>query len=287
MNLKERQQISTRYKNLINRWTNALTPQVSEILKKQINGFTSLLKEKGIRAAVAYLDHLVLDADLFEVLADLHRKFTIEYATSTYKRLMVASRQKRYVKKADTGAFGHSDEWNKAVEDYLNQFLLNRAVVPVTDSTKKLILAILHEAQDKGWGIDRIIQELHNTQQNELNDFRARRIVRTELSIAANHGDNMVQDAVPFDVDKIWISTHDNRVRDSHEKMDGVTVAGDASFHVPIIRKRVQIGIDLMNGPGDPEGSPENVINCRCTRAMIPKRDKNGRLIIKQQKLRA
>lgn len=293
MNLRARRELSRKYIRLTDEWTVKYEGAIAVTIRKQIQGAIDKLREgaahgsqlNGINAARRYLDTVIFDSVLTNILTKLFRNFVIEYATINYSRLIRASRRKV---KADggTGAFGFSEEWNQSITDYLNNYLLTRAVVPVTENTKKQILRILLQGQAEGWGIDRIIQELENEETDELTRFRARRIVRTELSTAANFADKMVQDSVPFEVDKIWISVHDNRTRDSHVKMDGVVVDGDADFHVPIIKKKVQIGIDLMSGPGDPEATAGNIINCRCTRALIPKRDKNKRLIPKPQKTR-
>lgn len=279
MNLKKRQELSSQYIRLTDRWTKKYEPLVAAAIRAQIAEFISILREKGERAARNSLFTFVFHDKSAEVIGRLFRTFALRYANRTYKRLMKLWQPR----KKDTGAFGVNDEFNQDITDYLNQYLLVRAVVPVTESTKKQILAVLLRGQKEGWGIDRIIQELENEDQQELTDFRARRIVRTELSIAANFADKMVQDKVPFEVLKVWISVHDNRRRDSHAKMDGVEVEGNNDFHVPIMKGKAQIGVDLMSGPGDPEATPGNVINCRCTRALIPKRDKTGRLIPKQQ----
>lgn len=276
--MKQRQELSRQHLRLTNKWSNKHVPLVDAAIKAQIAEFVALLKEKGLRVAQNALFTFIFHDKTTEVISNIFRQFALSYATRTYRRLIRASKQK----KKDGGAFGFNDDWNQAIEDYLNNFILKRAVLPITESTKKQILVVLLKGQDQGWGIDRIIQELTNEGQDEITDFRARRIVRTELTIASNFADKLVQDKVPFECDKIWISVHDNRTRDSHVKMDGVTVEGDADFHVPVMRGRVQTGVDLMSGPGDPEATPGNVINCRCTKALIPKRDKNNRLIQKQ-----
>lgn len=64
---------------------------------------------------------------------------------------------------------------------------------------------------------------------------------------------------------KYWLSERDDRVRqklggENHVHMDGQTVPIDTLFTVPS-----RTGNDLMMYPGDPFGSPENIINCRCT----------------------
>ena len=56
---------------------------------------------------------------------------------------------------------------------------------------------------------------------------------------------------------QVWIATLDDRTRDSHAMMDG---------------EQVEVGKKFSNGcryPGDPQGSPEEVFNCRCTVAAV------------------
>lgn len=60
---------------------------------------------------------------------------------------------------------------------------------------------------------------------------------------------------------KQWISAHQDRTREAHEEADGQIVDYDQPFEVD--------GEELMY-PGDPSGSPENVINCRCDAIDLP-----------------
>lgn len=53
-----------------------------------------------------------------------------------------------------------------------------------------------------------------------------------------------------------WVAILDERTRDWHAEADGQRVAIGEPFNVG--------GEDLME-PGDPAGSPENIINCRCS----------------------
>ena len=63
---------------------------------------------------------------------------------------------------------------------------------------------------------------------------------------------------------KIWISNKDSRTRntknENHVEMDEVTKPIEEPFEV-----KSRGGVDLMMYPGDPNGSPENIINDRCT----------------------
>ena len=57
-------------------------------------------------------------------------------------------------------------------------------------------------------------------------------------------------------IQKEWMATLDSRTRDSHQKMDGERVDWKKPFS------------NRLMYPGDPEGDPSEVYNCRCT--MVP-----------------
>jgi SPP1 gp7 family putative phage head morphogenesis protein len=81
-------------------------------------------------------------------------------------------------------------------------------------------------------------------------------IARTESGEAANAGRQVVMRA--NGVKRIeWVTAHDDRVRDSHAAIDGDVI---------------DMGERFDNGlryPQDPEGPPEEVINCRCVAAPV------------------
>jgi hypothetical protein len=87
---------------------------------------------------------------------------------------------------------------------------------------------------------------------------RAQVIARTEVVSASNAGSIAgARLAAPFaPVTKTWMATLDARTRPSHADADGQVVGLDEPF---------DIGGDALDFPGDPGGSPEEVINCRCT----------------------
>ncbi len=58
---------------------------------------------------------------------------------------------------------------------------------------------------------------------------------------------------------KEWISAGDGNEREGHDEVEGP---------VDIDKPFIVNGESLM-APGDPGGSPENVINCRCTVAPV------------------
>jgi 2'-5' RNA ligase len=102
-----------------------------------------------------------------------------------------------------------------------------------------------------------------------LAEPRAEVIARTEVNSAANAGE--ITQLRSFDLPtatKTWLATEDERTRPEHADADGQTVAIDETFDVDG---------EALDHPGDPSGSPGNIINCRCTATFeIPDDDVEG-----------
>lgn len=89
----------------------------------------------------------------------------------------------------------------------------------------------------------------------EATTKRAVMIARTETTKGLNSGSFLGY--IQAGVDKIeWIATEDDRTRPAHDSADGQVIELPGKFLVD--------GEELQH-PGDPAGSPENIVNCRCT----------------------
>ena len=105
---------------------------------------------------------------------------------------------------------------------------------------------------------ERLARELRSTNFNKMRMF-----ARTAMTGAQNAGrQKQMEDAVEkgIDIKKQWIATLDDRTRDTHQHLDGQTVAVDESFHV-----MTKTGEEKIRYPGDPNAEPALVYNCRCT----------------------
>lgn len=182
----------------------------------------------------------------------------------------------REIVKSQTKGFGLDQEWINLINEYFRTDLLNKAVLPISNTTRAKIFQMITDGVQNGWSIDRIAFELENS---DFPLWRARMIVRTEIQMAQNIGKRVAAEESEFETVKQWISAHDSRTRTTHMEVDGKMVAEDGRFKV----RKLKGGFDLMNGPGDPEASAGNIINCRCTSAVVAKRDENGRLIRKRK----
>ena len=89
-----------------------------------------------------------------------------------------------------------------------------------------------------------------------MNRNSAIRNARTSCTSAENKGRmDMINDAEDkgVHVQKGWLATNDDRTRDSHADLNGTFVDSDELFD------------NGLEYPGDPNGDPAEVYNCRCT----------------------
>lgn len=93
-----------------------------------------------------------------------------------------------------------------------------------------------------------------------LSISRAQTIARTETHAAANYAAQEAVESTGIEARREWVSAENDRTRESHSEANGQVVGLKETFIVD--------GEDLMY-PGDPSGSPENVINCRCAVVFI------------------
>lgn len=103
----------------------------------------------------------------------------------------------------------------------------------------------------------------------DATEARAHTIARTSVVPAANGAHDEVAGIINDEVvalDKEWLTAQDDRVRDWHAEADGQRVPYGEPFDV---------GGEALQYPGDPAGSAENVINCRCV-VLYPEADQAG-----------
>ena len=106
----------------------------------------------------------------------------------------------------------------------------------------------------QGESIPKMAKRLSNV--TEMNRTSAIRNARTTVTSAENKGRmDMLHEACDKGVEmqKVWRATSDSRTRDSHAALDGESVGIDDEFDNGLMY------------PGDPDGDPSEVYNCRCT----------------------
>lgn len=106
----------------------------------------------------------------------------------------------------------------------------------------------------QGDSIPNLAKRLRNV--TEMNKASSIRNARTSCTSAENKGRmDMLHDAEDKGVKtkKGWLATNDSRTRDSHADLNGVFVDIDDEFD------------NGLEYPGDPNGDPSEVYQCRCT----------------------
>lgn len=127
---------------------------------------------------------------------------------------------------------------------------LEKSALEVNKVTRDAI----QEAVKEGESIPDIADRIRGLFE-ETYKHRAETIARTEVISANNKAslEGMRQCGIKT---KTWLAALDERTREAHAAADGQTVNIDESFSV---------GGESLDFPGDPKGSPGNIINCRCT----------------------
>lgn len=233
---------------------------------------SEILKEQGEAAAKQYAEGVIIVDGIGRTIRRIYINVGIWSGKKTLAEIRKSVREEK-------AGFGFNEQWTEDILNYFRMFLLSKAVLPISDTTRNDILAVLTKGFTEGWGIDRMAFELERV---DLPLSRARTIVRTEIGKAQFFGTELGRRDSGFETVERWISARDSRTRHSHREINGTVIETGQKFKVARYRDRVIIGYDMMTGPGDPEASPENVINCRCTKSVRAKRDAKGRPIKKK-----
>lgn len=112
----------------------------------------------------------------------------------------------------------------------------------------------------QGESMDKIAKRIMNVQ--EMNKTQAIRSARTIVTGAENKGrqDSYARaEADGIILQKEWLATNDSRTRHSHAALDGAIVDQDKKFD------------NGLMFPGDQNGRPEEVWNCRCSVSAVVK----------------
>lgn len=135
------------------------------------------------------------------------------------------------------------------------QFVRSRQnkISGLADDIHARIKSTLEEALAAGETMEKIADRIR-AEFNTISDDRAQTIAQTETSAAYGAGRQvaMVQAGVQW---KRWLTSGNDNVRPAHAQANGQTVEVGEHFDV---------GGEPLIHPGDPAGSPGNVINCHC-----------------------
>lgn len=200
---------------------------------------------------------IVKQEDTQKLFVNLYQVVGVDFAKQTYNS-----------KKANDNMV---DTW----EQYMKRYATMRAGKRISSITKvtkeeiqRIMKAVIEQSVEDGLGsaeTARIIKRELTKQGEQINTWRALRIARTEVMTASNQGSLKGARDLEVPTNKIWIATVDERSRSWHAAMNGKEVDINEAFDVS--------GVP-MECPGDPDGLPEDIINCRCTIAYRVRRER-------------
>lgn len=153
-----------------------------------------------------------------------------------------------------------TDLWEEAYIRYMAERAKAKAMgIARTEATliNSVIDIIIQDGYREGYSIDQLtgtIQRELDKRLRVVHDWEAERIARTEVIGAANKGSFDGALGTGLDIKKAWLTSGLKGVRETHqmyESQGGVPMNYDYN-----------VG---LKHPGDPNGSPEEIINCRCT----------------------
>lgn len=123
----------------------------------------------------------------------------------------------------------------------------------------KKVNNIVQQGIIQGESVEQIAQRLCRDL-SSMNESKMRMFARTAITCGQNAGRHLqMEEAAKLDIEqeKRWTATLDGHTRDSHRAMDGETVPWNKPYS------------NKLMFPGDPNGAPEEVYNCRCTEETI------------------
>lgn len=159
-------------------------------------------------------------------------------------------------------------------ESIIMQWLNTNAGIRIVSVHQTLIESIINVIQ-QGYDDNISVADITRNLQKKFGWYKmqALRIARTETTTATNLATTLAAQNSPYQLEKTWISSQDNRTRRppkspfDHLDMNGVKVDEFRPFFVS--------GQELYY-PGDPNGTAGNIINCRCKLVFTIKEDKDG-----------
>jgi SPP1 gp7 family putative phage head morphogenesis protein len=161
---------------------------------------------------------------------------------------------------ADVLPGGSKANFQDLVQGFISRQAINKARM-LSETTKQDLTRIIINGQQDGLGSEAIANNIRKQMGGVIADNRARMIARTETHMAAGFASQAQAADMPLTLRKTWVAVEDERTRPTHSQADGQTVSMDEYFDV---------GDDQLLFPGDPNGSAEEVINCRCTVIYTP-----------------
>ena len=240
------------------KWASAIYRKVLRLMYKPY--LDKVKQAKDVSEIVATAEHINLsDEQVRNAQREVYRNVGKSFGKWTYDNLKGKSKDEK----------DNLTEW---LDGYLIRYVEEKTgerIKVITNTTReryiRTVKTTVSEALAEGLSVEDIATRISQRLNNDIG-YRAVRIARTEVISASNAGSIAGARATNLALKKVWMSTKRGHTRLSHQHMDGKGVDMMDRFSVPIYDgKGNYLGSEMLDYPGDTNGSAGNVINCRCT----------------------
>lgn len=163
--------------------------------------------------------------------------------------------------------------WRDISREWLTVNILTK-INSISQTTQRAIAKVVESAINEGSSIPDIAKEIRQQSQGEVNRHRSVVIARTETISAMGKGRRLSMFTSNLLWNHRWVDTKDERTRLSHK---AIAQEDWRPLDQPYWLVNKSGSLEEMDYPGDPKGSAENVIQCRCCEVFEVQRDASGR----------
>lgn len=224
---------------------------MQEILfEKQTSRIVKQLKEKDFNGKIKSGDIDIVDWEKENKIFEKKAKPVILEIVNESGEIAMSQVGKYYFDVAD-----------KVTAEWIEKKAITFAV-EVNNTTKERLRKSLTEGLLEGEGITGLAKRVRQVMRGRIVSS-AETIARTETLMSANAGTQFGYEQSGVVEKKEWLAVRDGKTRDTHASVDGKVVKLDGYFIV---------GGSKLKFPGDPNGSLNEIINCRCTTLAVIKK---------------
>jgi hypothetical protein len=213
--------------------------------------------------AAKFGQDVMVEPEMQKLAEDLVPEFENQYrrTATTFQRDLIDGLEKSY------GVFETKDQGG-IFQSLLAQYIADNAaaqVQHVVDTTRVLINGAISQAVEENLGPAGMAKLIRMQAGGMVSLDRSRTIARTETHSAAQFGQSAAAESTGLQFRKYWVDARDERTRTDHIK------AGKDSRDEVVMRSEpFNVGGEALMFPGDPSGSAEQIINCRCVAVYRP-----------------
>jgi hypothetical protein len=234
--------------------TTRLEVSFRRAVARAINKHVKLISSKiAIFGANTYIgdDIDALGVDLTKLFTKQHERTGNVFATEFYAGLENLS-------PGLIDAAASRDIFNASLERFVNSTGVSHAQMS-TATTGRQVRAVISSSIEGGLSNEAMAKAVQMNVGGMASAQRADLIARTETHTAAQFSQNEAANSTGLTFRKYWVDVTDERTREDH-----VAAGAFSRANIILNDKPFSVGGIAMMYPGDPDGTAEQIINCRC-----------------------